>query len=474
MDIGVAPRRHNPVDSICRKLQTIQRRDQEVNSPFQIPKFQSNSYDSPHSGLRLNLEAILKKRAGHNEGDSDCDSSAGMLTPTASPGPGSTSSTPLAPITPANATYTVSSTLGALSTIGDKRPTPRNTRAFQGICSTPAAGTGDTYFNFTPRYSTQTQVDGLNTEGRSPRIPTPGLFSYNLNLSSDISTMKGELNYPVLVVKRLSFGEGSRFPSEPKKESLAEVSLICKVCVSHIMDFLRHTICRNSEDSGLEELCNMLDPEQKDISIDLDTYHAIMKEWIDDCRNQGKESKNDTQQEPLKLLDSLSADLQLNNQKLQEEVRKLKQAVENMEDTNQKLIEENEELKAQAKIGQQSLQKEKLLKEEVEEMKQSLFSSEDSRSQASAQRKQMERENQSLISKMADLQEENLKVTLEAEELQKKMTDLFDLNADLQIQIHSFDAVLADKEAVMQEKMKLIDELKAAIVEYSSVTEVNC
>ncbi|TRY62250.1 hypothetical protein DNTS_020212 [Danionella cerebrum] len=506
MDIGVAPRRHNPVDSICRKLQTIQRRDQEVNSPFQIPKFQSNSYDSPHSGLRLNLEAILKKRAGHNEGDSDCDSSAGMLTPTASPGPGSTSSTPLAPITPANATYTVSSTLGALTTIGDKRPTPRNTRAFQGICSTPAAGTGDTYFNFTPRYSTQTQVDGLNTEGRSSRIPTPGLFSYNLNLSSDISTMKGELNYPVLVVKRLSFGEGSRFPSEPKKESLAEVSLICKVCVSHIMDFLRHTICRNSEDSGLEELCNMLDPEQKDISIDLDTYHAIMKEWIDDCRNQGKESKNDTQQEPLKLLDSLSArrsaflnmtsgsleafggeassadletsdlvfcvaDLQLNNQKLQEEVRKLKQAVENMEDTNQKLIEENEELKAQAKIGQQSLQKEKLLKEEVEEMKQSLSSSEDSRSQASAQRKQMERENQSLISKMADLQEENLKVTLEAEELQKKMTDLFDLNADLQIQIHSFDAVLADKEAVMQEKMKLIDELKAAIVEYSSVTE---
>ncbi|XP_016118290.1 lymphoid-restricted membrane protein-like [Sinocyclocheilus grahami] len=85
------------------------------------------------------------------------------------------------------------------------------------------------------------------------------------------------------------------------------------------------------------------------------------------------------------------ADLQLNNQKLQEEVRKLKQAVESMEDTNQKLIEENEELKAQAKIGQQLLQKEKLLKEEVEEMKLSLTSSEESRAQASAQRKQMVR-----------------------------------------------------------------------------------
>lgn len=109
------------------------------------------------------------------------------------------------------------------------------------------------------------------------------------------------------------------------------------------------------------------------------------------------------------------ADLQLNNQKLQEEVRKLKQAVENMEDTNQKLIEENEELKAQAKMyvlflscrlvtiesysydlpsilslrGQQLLQKEKMLNEEVEEMKLSLTSSEECRAQAYAQKKQM-------------------------------------------------------------------------------------
>lgn len=57
-----------------------------------------------------------------------------------------------------------------------------------------------------------------------------------------------------------------------------------KVFVSHIVDYLRHTTSRSSEDSGLEELCNMLDPEHKDVSIDLDTYHAVMKEWIDDCR----------------------------------------------------------------------------------------------------------------------------------------------------------------------------------------------
>lgn len=76
-----------------------------------------------------------------------------------------------------------------------------------------------------------------------------------------------------------------------------------------------------------------------------------------------------------------------------------------------------------------------------------------------------------------------MKVTLEAEELQKKMGDLCDLNADLQVgpflfyllllsllgqnkhlalslvnaflhpqvQVHSFDAILADKESIIQE-----------------------
>lgn len=206
MDVGVTQRRHNPVDSICRKLQTIQRRDQEVNSPFQIPKFQSSSYDSPHSGLRLNLEAILKKHTVRTDGDSDCDSSASMLTPTASPEPGSAANTPRAPITPGNATYTITSTL---STLGERRNTAMYSRPFQRNCSTPAVQTGDNYFNFTPRYSTQTLLEGPDTEVKISKIPAPGLFSYNLNFSSDISNMDSELAYPALVVKRLSLGEGN-------------------------------------------------------------------------------------------------------------------------------------------------------------------------------------------------------------------------------------------------------------------------
>lgn len=64
------------------------------------------------------------------------------------------------------------------------------------------------------------------------------------------------------------------------------VSIPGKVAVSKIVDYLRHTTSRGLEDSGLEELCNMLDPDQKDVSVDLETYHAIMKEWIEDCKRK--------------------------------------------------------------------------------------------------------------------------------------------------------------------------------------------
>ncbi|KAM6984778.1 inositol 1,4,5-triphosphate receptor associated 2 [Aplochiton taeniatus] len=547
-------RRHNPVDSICRKLQTIQRRDCTANSPFQIPKLCSNSYDSPQGTQRHNLENILKKRAvvrgEGGEGDRERDRRRGsaMLTPPGSPNlhrnlnhPSTPSlasipsvpSTPRTnPPTPANATFTITSTLGEQRRGGVPlgRPGPRT---WQRSCSTPAAQTAqtaqsdDVYFTFT-RAPQFTQPESGRPSRSPPLSQRQGLRSYNLNFSSvdPSSCLESELLYPALVVKRLSMGEGgSMLSSESRKETMAEVSLICeedlldtifhacdtqrrgKVYVSRIVDYLRHTTSRGSEDSGLEELCNMLDPDHKDVSIDLDTYHAIMKEWIDDCRNNGEETAEDLTQDSVKLRDSLAAkrsvllnmtsgslealggevsradletsdlvycvaDLQFSNQKLQEEVKKLKQSMENIEEANQKLVEENQGLHNQAKIGQQLAQKEKMLKEEVEEMKMTLSCTEEGRARASAQRKHTERENQSLIAKISSLQEENIKVTMEMDDLQMRMNELCDLNADLQVQNHSFDAVLCEKESVVLEKNRQIEELKAAVFEYCSITEL--
>ncbi|XP_055794145.1 inositol 1,4,5-triphosphate receptor associated 2-like isoform X2 [Salvelinus fontinalis] len=533
MDLGVTHRqRHNPVDSICRKLQTIQRHDREVNpsSPFQIPKFTSSSYDNPQSGLRRNLEVILKKRERE-----------GLLTPKGSPQlprsshcPNSTPVNPtMNPPTPVNATFTIASNPGEWR--GTGVGLGGQGRGWKRSCSTPAVLIGDTFFSFShgPQF---TQPEGTGSDGserhRTPSLsqthtPAHSLLSYNLNFCSSDATanlLQSELPYPALVVKRLSMGEGA-MSSENRKEMMAEVSLICeedlldtifhacdtqrrgKVYVSCIVDYLRHTTSRGSEDSGLEDLCNMLDPEHKDVSIDLDTYHAIMKEWIDDCRKNGDDTPEDLTQESVRLRDNLSAkrsvllnmtsgsleafggevsradletsdlvfcvsDLQFSNQKFQQEVRKLKQSMETMEDHNQKLAEENEELKSHARLGQQLAQKEKMLKDEVEEMKMSLSCTEESRARASAQSKHMERENQSLIAKISCLQDENIKVTMEMDDLQKRMIELCDLNAELQVQNHSFDAVVSEKESLILQKCRQIEELKGAVVEYSSVTEL--
>lgn len=187
MEFGVTPRRHNPVDSICRKLQTIQRRDREPNSPFQIPKLQSSSYESPHTRVRHNLDSILKKR----KGDAEQNSSPLVLTP------GIAGSTPMTPVSPVNATYTITGTLGTLSE--KSGAAPGHSRAWQLSSSTPAIQNGDARFSFTP-----------NSKDRS-RAPAHGLLSYNLNFcSSDASTILDcELPYPALVVKRLSMGEGT-------------------------------------------------------------------------------------------------------------------------------------------------------------------------------------------------------------------------------------------------------------------------
>ncbi|XP_040030166.2 inositol 1,4,5-triphosphate receptor associated 2 isoform X1 [Gasterosteus aculeatus] len=527
-------RRHNPVDSICRKLQTIQwRGDREPNSPFQIPKLSSNNYDSPQSGLRHNLETILKKGNLHrDEGERGKDKARGMGAAAPQRGglrPSVPPSTPTCdPSTPTNVTYSISSTLGERR--GADGSDLRPVKTWQKYCSTPTGQSRDTpYFTFTR---------GLQSAAAAPPPESPSLsrtftpdhstLTYNLNFcSADVGdSTESELSYPALVVKRLSMGDGgSSMTSENRKENMAEISLICeenlldtifhacdtqrrgRVYVSHIVDFLRHTTSRSSEDSGLEDLCNMLDPEHKDVSIDLDTYHAVMKEWIDDCRNNGEETTNDITQDSFKLRESLSAkrsmllnmtsgsleafggeasraefetselvycvaDLQLSNQKLQEEVRKLKQVVEGMEDGNQKLAEENEELRNQARVNQQLAQKEKMLKEEVEEMKATLSCTEDGRARASAHSKNVERENQGLIAQIASLQEENFKVTMETDELQRRITELCDINADLQVQIHAFDAIVGEKEAVIQEKRRQISELESTVEEYSSITEL--
>ncbi|NXR24505.1 LRMP protein, partial [Cinclus mexicanus] len=71
-------RHHNPVDSICKKIKSIQMMDQVSNPALQIPKFQSRNFDSPQSNTKKNLEEILKGRT--------CRTQESICLPLASPG----------------------------------------------------------------------------------------------------------------------------------------------------------------------------------------------------------------------------------------------------------------------------------------------------------------------------------------------------------------------------------------------------
>ncbi|NXF26117.1 LRMP protein, partial [Rhodinocichla rosea] len=86
--------RHNPVDSICRKIKSIQMMDQVSNPVLQIPKFQSQNFDSPQSNVKKNLEEILKGRSC-SSGESTCSPlvrpGSGSVFPAPSPGLGASS-----------------------------------------------------------------------------------------------------------------------------------------------------------------------------------------------------------------------------------------------------------------------------------------------------------------------------------------------------------------------------------------------
>ncbi|KAG8438552.1 hypothetical protein GDO86_004933 [Hymenochirus boettgeri] len=528
-ETGSATKRHNPVDSICRKIKTIQMRDQESNPNLQIPKFQSRNFDSPQSNTKKNLEEMLKNRTVKNpekvpgtagkELGGFSSPSINIFSPgvrTASPHMQSISEcgSPLG-----NSTYSIN------LMVKDKNRKIWPPCKSQS-CSTPVVYAGDLQFKFSQSALPSAQYRRVQLEEQTiPSAPSPSFYF------ADRKSETIALQSPV--VKRLSLSETGGFHRaiEQRTEPAAEVSLICeedlldsifhacdtdhrgKVAVSKIVDYLRHTTSRGSEDSGLDELCNMLDPEKQDISMDLDTYHAIMKEWIDDCRNnctdnKTKESALAGEESMFKLRESLLAvrrisgtmnitsgsleafggdisrgdletsdlitcvaDLQYNNQKLQEQHGKLKTTIEALEEANHRLLEENEELHNQWKNAQQSVTRARGLKEELEEMKQNMSSAEERKAQVVAQNKQLEKENLGLIHKISSLQEENIRSALEAEGLRRTMSEITDKVAVLQIQLNESESAMQKRDATLHMKDLYIEELKSTLGEYASVME---
>ncbi|XP_058047677.1 inositol 1,4,5-triphosphate receptor associated 2 [Ahaetulla prasina] len=495
-------KRHHPVASLCRKLQAINMMDQASNPALQIPKFQSKNFDSPQSNTKKNLEEILKKRT--LKSNSSLDTNLFLLSPSSdnlfSPNPGMVQ-------TPRH--RRISDIRSESFSLGGNKE-----KLNKSWVLVNQRGNGSSHLTKHGESTSDYLCGNSNIE---PKVTSPLECNY-FTSSPDLFIQGPKSVQPTLPSpppKRFSFGWKMAMDNRENEDS--DISLICeedllttmfsacdverrgKVAVSKLVDFLRNTTSRSSEDSGLEDLCNMLDPDHRDISMDLETYHAIMKEWIEDCKRNWNELPTkeatpennfsakrlnitsgslealggDVSRGDLETSDLITcvADLQFNNQKLQEENDQLKLALDAMEETNNRLMEDGGELRNQIKSSQQSASQVKTLKEELEEVKNILGTSEEKRQLMAIQNKQLEKENQSLVLKISSLQEENIRNALDSDGLQKKIEELSQNISELQMQTHLYESTVRSKDTTLLKKEQDIQELKSALKEYTSVIE---
>uniref|UniRef100_A0A096NPQ0 Inositol 1,4,5-triphosphate receptor associated 2 n=4 Tax=Cercopithecinae TaxID=9528 RepID=A0A096NPQ0_PAPAN len=517
-------KRHNPVESICRKIRAIHKREATSNPVQQIIKYQSSSFDSPQTNTKKDFEEVLRKMTAAcvPTPDSHWSSSEEVDAFISSPqiiSPRTPSISHLS--SPETATYSViltsSENVLKLKSQSNKNYTSLmsqirkaeffSNKDLNNYCSENNVSTltpdfdstfGQSLKCFDPQDSVVKKLS-LNGHGwKQEADDSKEDVTYSINRACKEEALTNIFNACDIKRKELicsSFSKGS-------------------VGVAKIIDFLRQTTGQNSEDSGLQQLWNMLDPEKRDPHVDLETFQAMMKEWMAYCgkkwegvnhrlssiiddsvfEQDGIKSDGtmkmstdttdstsgsfealggDTSKGVLEVSDLIAyvADLHFNKQKLEEENNKFKLALENLEETNSQLSEDCTELRLQVKSAHQAIMRTNLLKEELEELKLSMNASEEQKSMIVAQSKQLETENRALILKIRILQEENIKNIMDIDRLEKKIEDLSKTETEHQMQLHTYENTLLNKDTSLQKKGLYIEELKSTIIEYGSIIE---
>ncbi|XP_008581873.1 PREDICTED: lymphoid-restricted membrane protein-like [Galeopterus variegatus] len=502
-------KRHNPVESICRKIRAIQKREVTSYPVQQIIKYQSRSFDSPQTNTQKNFEEVLwKMTAAHlptlNSHFSSSEKVDNFISSPQIVSPRTPSIAHLS--SPEDATYSV--ILSSSESISTLRSQSNQ--------------------NYTSLISHTRNEDCLSNKDLNNYCSERNFRTLALDFdsasgqSSDFFTPKDS------VVKKLSLHEDEwklgtddgkdgtySINTACEEELLTRIFHACSVGVAKIIDYLRQTTSQDSEVNGLEELWNMIDPEKRDPHVDLETFHAVMKEWMAYCRNK-REGVNSGlsgilnhsvfgEQDSIKpggaikmitdIRDSASgsfealggdmskgvlevpdlityvADLYFNKQKLEEENSKFKLALETLEEANNHLTEDCTDLRLQVKSAHQSIMRTNLLKEELEELKISMNASEEQKTTIASQNKQLETENRDLILKIRILQEENIKNIMDIDRLEKKIEELSRTETEQQMQLQTYENTLLNKDASLQKKDLSIEELKSTIVEYGSIIE---
>ncbi|XP_054553276.1 protein KASH5 isoform X2 [Talpa occidentalis] len=304
------------------------------------------------------------------------------------------------------------------------------------------------------------------------------------------------------------------------------------VTVTHVLAYLEAVTGRGPQDARLQTLACSLDPngEGPKATVDLDTFLAVMRDWIAACQldgwvpkpprvlpeiaphtclaasaSRGLELQEETvfegalasqqlpsgcpeAEEPASLesfggedpraelpatSDLLSSleDLELSNRRLARENAKLQRSVETAEEGAARLGEEILALRKQLRSTQQALQFAKTVDEELEDLKTLARSLEEQNRGLLAQARQVEKEQQHLVAEMETLQEENGKLLAERDGVKKRSEELATEKDALKRQLCECESLICQRDTVLSERTRHAENLAKTLEEYRTTTQ---
>nr|XP_025039356.1 protein KASH5 isoform X3 [Pelodiscus sinensis] len=280
-----------------------------------------------------------------------------------------------------------------------------------------------------------------------------------------------------------------------------------QVSVFRIIEYLQSVTGQSCEEGRLQMLYKMLDPEERGAAVDLPTFRAIMKTWIENCRQDGgldstKEGDKFVDdmrlwpsgrwqravssaaqlegyggdigsvnpEEAAALMSSIE-DLEYGHKKLAMQNAKLQRTIEAAEEHSSRLTEEIFQLKSRLRSSQQALEQAKSVSNELEDLKVVAKSLEEENGKLHSQARQLEKEQQCLSLQVNNLQEENRKLLTERDRVKQKVAGLAAEKSDLKTQLCEYETLLSCKDTALTETTNHAEELTAMLAEYKTVVQ---
>ncbi|XP_064296597.1 protein KASH5 [Phalacrocorax carbo] len=228
----------------------------------------------------------------------------------------------------------------------------------------------------------------------------------------------------------------------------------------------------------------MLDPEAVGAALDLPTFHAVMREWIASCQQEGGSrlaEERDAAAGDIGLVlaagegrtapaaaqlegdggnpditsPTEAASLRSRAEQLVAQNAKLQRDAELAEELNTRLAEEAAQLKAQLRCSQQALEQARAAAEELEDLKAVTKGLEEENSELRRQTRQLEKEQRCLCSRADGLQEENQRLLAEGQGLRERIQALAAETADLEAQLCRCTVLLSSRDAALAQELRL-------------------